>query len=147
MYARLLAPLNYLHTVIIDCPVFVGDVPFHPFSETINWSGECGWCMSNIQEDADFQLAWVTKKQTPEDKDVRLKRPPSLRQVIWNLNWTETAIGQFAQASDAEHGEEEDYAEVGTDVVSSYKRRALSPSSQHFSNMIYSAITISCLRV
>jgi len=132
MYARLLAPLNYLHTVIIDCPVFFGDVPFHPFSETINWSGECGWCMSNIQEDPDFQLAWVTKKQTAEDKDVPLKRPPSLRQVIWNLQWSEGTIGHLAQASDAEHvpfgEEEEDYTEVGTDVVSSYEPLALSPS-------------------
>lgn len=132
MYARLLAPLNHLHTVIIDCPVFLGEVPFHPFSETINWSGECGWCMSNIQEDADFQLAWVTKKQIVEGKDAPPKRPPSLRQVIWNLKRSQNAIDHLGQANDTEHilseEGEEDYAEVGTDVVSFYKHPALSPS-------------------
>jgi hypothetical protein len=120
MYARLLASLKYLHTVKFDCPMFFGDVPFNPFSKTIKWSGECGWCMSNIQDDADFQAAWVAKKHPPEvDLDALPKRPPSLRQVVWDLKWNDRAYDSWTLENNADLSSgEEDYFEVGTDVVS-----------------------------
>jgi hypothetical protein len=135
MYARLLAPLKHLHTVKIECPVFLGDVPFHPFSKTIKWTGECGWCMSNIMDDTDFQAAWVAKKQEPGvDPHSPPPRPPALQTVIWNLKWQVQAVyGLLGQASDAHYTltDEEDYSEVGTDVVRTYTLLYRPPESSH----------------
>ena len=92
MYSQLLAPLQFLDTVTIDCPVFAGDVPFHPIARDMQWSGECGWCMSNICDDEEFQTAWMNKKQAQTFDGSPKKGPPSLRLVIWNLEWDEDSF-------------------------------------------------------
>jgi hypothetical protein len=79
--------------------------------------------MSNIKDDATFQTSWVSKKRSPETEGT-LKKPPSLRKVLWNLKWSEGFAASIADAdfenSDLEEVEGiniDNFSVVDTDVV------------------------------
>jgi len=113
LYAKRLAPLQYLNTVLIDCPLQIGNVPFDPFARSIRWSGECEFCMYHIRNSPDFQDLWMGKKFA-DDKDTGPKCPPLLQLVIWNLLWDENAPeplddDELAQFGVGEDSSDDDY--------------------------------------
>lgn len=126
MYARLLASMSFLHTVTIECPFYTGATPLQPFANRIQWTGECDWCMVNIQDDPEFIASWVNKKRNARGDSIPPQRPPSLRLVIWNLKSISDPSAEFvgfpvedefSASSGESQSEDELYLFPDTDVV------------------------------
>ncbi|KAJ7719083.1 hypothetical protein DFH07DRAFT_315850 [Mycena maculata] len=109
-YARMLSPMQHLHTVSITVPYSLGkNIHINGKDPTEElWSGECDDCVGVMYVDTDFRERWMARKKgTPlrnsTGKDERSYiKPPALEIVEWIFRQSSHSADDWDEADVAD---------------------------------------------